>query len=94
MISGIGTNSNNYLRISNLSKQFGTVQALDKVSFKLNRGEVVALLGQNGAGKSTLAKILAGFVKPDSGKFELNGSLVDYRIVSKGIEPCSDYERL
>ena len=83
MISGIGTNSNIYLRISNLSKRFGTVQALDKVSFELDRGEVVALLGQNGAGKSTLAKILAGIVKPDSGKFELNESLVDYREVSK-----------
>lgn len=65
-----------FLKITGLSKRFGSVQALDQVNFVLNRGEVVALLGQNGAGKSTLAKILAGLVKPDAGIFEMNGKVV------------------
>lgn len=50
-----------------LSKRFGGVQALDKVSFGVARGECHALMGENGAGKSTLGKILAGNHRPDAG---------------------------
>ena len=55
------------LRISNLSKNFGGVRALDRVSLSVARGEVHGLLGQNGSGKSTLIKILSGFHDPDPG---------------------------
>jgi ribose transport system ATP-binding protein len=55
------------LRIVNLSKNFGGVHALDRVSLTVDRGEVHGLLGQNGSGKSTLIKILSGFHNPDPG---------------------------
>jgi ribose transport system ATP-binding protein len=55
------------LRISNLSKNFGGVHALDRVSLSVASGEVHGLLGQNGSGKSTLIKILSGFHAPDPG---------------------------
>ena len=52
------------LRLTNLSKSFGGVQALDRVGLQVGRGEVHGLLGQNGSGKSTLIKILSGFHAP------------------------------
>jgi len=55
------------LRISNLSKNFGGVRALDRVNLSVGPGEVHGLLGQNGSGKSTLIKILSGFHDPDPG---------------------------
>ena len=55
------------LRLTNLSKSFGGVQALDRVSLQVGLGEVHGLLGQNGSGKSTLIKILSGFHAPDPG---------------------------
>jgi ABC-type uncharacterized transport system ATPase subunit len=51
-----------------ISKRFGELQALDKVSLKLRRGSVHALLGENGAGKSTLVKCIVGFYRPDEGE--------------------------
>ncbi|OHD72609.1 MAG: hypothetical protein A2177_02375 [Spirochaetes bacterium RBG_13_68_11] len=61
----------------NVTKMYGGVEALDKVTFKLPRGEVVALLGDNGAGKSTLIKILSGAISPSSGQVFLDGKLVE-----------------
>ncbi len=75
-----------------ICKSFGSVQALREVDFSLNRGEIVALLGDNGAGKSTLIKILSGFHQPDEGTMSLLGRPVDFRHYSpagaraKGIE--------
>ncbi len=65
------------LRLSNISKSFGGVVALDDVSFDLRAGEVHALLGENGAGKSTLIRIMAGAHRLDSGRFEVLGRTVD-----------------
>lgn len=55
------------VNISHVSKRFGATQALDDVSFLVNSGEILALLGANGAGKSTLIKILAEIYTADSG---------------------------
>jgi len=71
------------LRLSNLSKNFGGVHALDRVSLSVASGEVHGLLGQNGSGKSTLIKILSGFHAPDPG-----GQLwIDDREVSLPVAP-------
>ncbi|HEY6562576.1 MAG TPA: ATP-binding cassette domain-containing protein [Polyangiaceae bacterium] len=56
-----------------LSKRFGAVRALDKVSFEVRRGEVVGFLGPNGAGKSTTMRILTCFIAPTSGEAKVKG---------------------
>jgi ribose transport system ATP-binding protein len=61
------------LSVLGISKGFPGVQALDSVSFSLQRGEVHAILGENGAGKSTLLKIISGALQPDSGRILLDG---------------------
>jgi D-xylose transport system ATP-binding protein len=64
------------LSCKGVSKSFGPVQALNDVDFDVNRGEVVALVGDNGAGKSTLIKAIAGIYSIDSGQFLFEGSPV------------------
>ncbi|MFM7147059.1 MAG: sugar ABC transporter ATP-binding protein, partial [Actinomycetales bacterium] len=61
------------LRMTDASKRFGGVQALDRASLTVHEHEVVGLLGENGAGKSTLVKTLAGLYPLDSGSIELGG---------------------
>jgi ABC-2 type transport system ATP-binding protein len=61
------------IQASDLSKHFGTVRALDKVSFQVNKGEVVGFLGPNGAGKSTTMRILTCFLSPSSGTARVHG---------------------
>lgn len=62
-----------FLSFHSISKGFPGVQALDGVSFGIQRGDCHALMGENGAGKSTLGKILAGVYSPDSGSIEMEG---------------------
>lgn len=62
----------------NISKHFGGVHALDKVSFDLYPGEVLALAGDNGAGKSTLIKTVAGVYAADEGEVIYRGERVDF----------------
>ena len=61
------------LRIAGITKHFGSLIANDNISFDLNRGEVLALLGENGAGKSTLVSILFGHYRADAGIVEVDG---------------------
>lgn len=61
------------LEVRGVSKRFAGVRALDNVSLTLQRGEVLALVGENGAGKSTLMKILAGVQPPDAGELLFEG---------------------
>ena len=59
--------------MQHISKQFGTVLANDDASLSVDRGEILALLGENGSGKSTLVNMLAGLYFPDSGSIYING---------------------
>ena len=61
------------LELKGVNKRFGAVQALTDVDFKVEAGEVVALVGDNGAGKSTLIKTISGVGLADSGEFLFQG---------------------
>ncbi|MCV9387880.1 ABC transporter ATP-binding protein [Reichenbachiella ulvae] len=56
------------IAVKNISKAFGSLQVLDKISFDLKKGGIFAVLGPNGSGKTTFLKILLGMVLPDSGE--------------------------
>jgi len=61
------------IEISNITKRFGALTAVDDVSFNVGRGEVLGFLGPNGAGKSTTMKMVTGFLTPDEGSIRIGG---------------------
>lgn len=61
------------LKVENLNVYYGVIQALKGISFYLNQGEVVALIGANGAGKSTTLKTISGIMRPREGSIAFNG---------------------
>lgn len=61
------------LELLGIRKRYGPVHALDGVSFRVRRGEIVGLVGDNGAGKSTLVKVMSGAVQPDAGSIRFEG---------------------
>ena len=61
------------LELQHISKHFGAIEAVKDVSFSLNAGEVIGLMGDNGAGKSTLVKMIAGNFRPSSGSILMDG---------------------
>ena len=61
------------LELRHISKAFGTNLANNDVSFGIESGQILALVGENGAGKSTLLRILAGFLEPDAGEILIDG---------------------
>ena len=62
------------LELTNISKHFGAIQAVNDVSLSLEAGEVVGLMGDNGAGKSTLVKMIAGNFPPSHGAMRMDGA--------------------
>jgi len=65
------------LQIDHLSKKFDTIKAVDDISFEVTEGEIFGFLGPNGAGKTTTISIIAGLLKPDSGKIHINSLDLD-----------------
>lgn len=63
------------LRLSNISKSFGEIKALNKLSLEVKKGEIYALIGPNGSGKTTTLKLIAEIYKKDSGTIEYEGKL-------------------
>ena len=61
------------LEVRNLSRSFGGLKAVQNVSFKLHRNEILGIIGPNGAGKTTLFNLLNGFLRPDGGEVLLEG---------------------
>ena len=62
------------IELKSVSKSFGQVRAVDKISFTTREGEILGLLGPNGAGKSTIIKMILNILAPDSGSILFNGS--------------------
>lgn len=61
------------IEVANLTRRYEDFTAVDQVSFQIDRGEIVGLLGHNGAGKSTIMKMLTGFIEPNSGSIKIAG---------------------
>jgi len=68
-----------YIVAENLTKRYGDIHALEDVSFEIDEGEFVVILGQSGAGKSTLLRILNGLTTPTSGSVSIGGDTVSGR---------------
>jgi simple sugar transport system ATP-binding protein len=66
------------LEVRGISKRFGAVQAVRNVSFSINPGEVLGLVGDNGAGKSTIVNLVAGTLAPDAGQIFVDGAELRY----------------
>jgi ABC-2 type transport system ATP-binding protein len=64
------------LEITDVSKNYGDKTVLNNVSFNVEKGEIVSLLGENGAGKSTLLKIICGFIDASGGKITVDGASI------------------
>ena len=71
------------IRLAQISRSFGAIQALKHVNFELAPGEVMGLVGENGAGKSTLVKIISGFDDGYSGEFYLSGQPVRFHAAAR-----------
>jgi len=77
------------LQVENVSRKFGGLQALDKVSLSVQRGEILALIGPNGAGKTTLFNCISGFIPVDQGQITYKGRKITnwapHKVCSAGI---------
>jgi len=74
-------NVNSEIEFENVSLSYGNRLILDKISFKINRGEIFGMLGPNGAGKSTIFNLLTGLISPNQGRIRINGDdVTDYPI--------------
>ncbi|KGG54513.1 MULTISPECIES: ABC transporter ATP-binding protein [Lactobacillus] len=82
------------LEVRDLSVNYGVIQAVKNVSFEINQGEIVTLIGANGAGKSTIVKTISGLLKPKSGQIFYLGEEIDHKsapqIVSAGISQVAE----
>lgn len=76
------------LKVDNLSFSYGKIQAIRDISFELNKGEILAIVGANGAGKSSMMKCIAGLLKPQGGIISLEGKELEssaHKMVEEGI---------
>ncbi len=71
--------TSNPIQVTDVTKRFGDVQALDGVSLTVGRGEMFGLIGHNGAGKSTLFKLMLGLMPPSGGEIRIHGALTSGR---------------
>lgn len=86
------------LKAEDIHVYYGSIHAIKGISFEVNEGEIVTLIGANGAGKSTTLNTISGLLKPKSGSIEFDGqSLVGVpasKMVSKGLALCPEGRRI
>lgn len=86
------------LKVSNLEVYYGVIQAIKGLSFEVNEGEVIALIGANGAGKTTVLHTVTGLIQPRSGSIEFEGTDITkvpaHKIVSLGMAHVPEGRRV
>lgn len=86
------------LKVENLTTKYKEVVAVENISFEINEGEIVALIGANGAGKSTTLMTLSGWLKSSAGVITFNGKQIQnksmHEIVEMGISQCPEGRRI
>ena len=86
------------LSVNDLQVYYGSIHAIKGISFEVNEGEIVTLIGANGAGKSTTLNTIGGLLKPRSGSVEFEGASLlgtaPHKIVSKGMALCPEGRRV
>ncbi|NLM84197.1 MAG: ABC transporter ATP-binding protein [Clostridiales bacterium] len=86
------------LTVKDIHVYYGPIHAIKGVSFEVNDGEIVALIGANGAGKSTILKTVSGLLHPKTGSIEFNGEDITkvepHRIVKKGLAHVPEGRRI
>ena len=86
------------LKVENIDVYYGSIHAIKGISFEVNEGEIVTLIGANGAGKSTTLNTIGGLLKAKNGTIELEGkSILDvpaHKIVSRGMALCPEGRRV
>jgi branched-chain amino acid transport system ATP-binding protein len=92
-------NGNNFLlEVKNLSVFYGGIQALKGVSFGINKGEIVTLIGANGAGKSTTLRTISGLVRPKEGEILLEGqslkNVPPHEVVKRGVSQAPEGRKI
>ena len=89
---------NTILKVDDINVYYGAIHAIKGVSFEVNEGEIVTLIGANGAGKSTTLNTVAGLLKPRTGTIELEGKsllgVAPHKIVSRGMALCPEGRRV
>ena len=86
------------LKVQDVETYYGTAQALKGVSLKVEKGELISILGANGAGKTTLLRTISGLIEPKRGTIEFEGQRIDRtgaeEIVRLGVSHCPEGRKL
>jgi len=86
------------LRVDNIHVYYGSIHAIKGVSFSIEKGEIVTLIGANGAGKSTILKTVSGILKPKSGTIAFQDKsllgVAPHKIVTNGLAQCPEGRRI
>ena len=86
------------LKVNDLVVRYGMIEAIKGISFEVNDGEIVTLIGANGAGKTTTMHTISGLLKPHSGSIEFDGKNIakvpSHKIVEMGISQCPERRRV
>ena len=86
------------LEVKDLEVYYGVIQAIKGISFEVNEGEIIALIGANGAGKTTTLQTITGLIPPEAGKILYEGQEITkipgYKLVSMGIAHVPEGRRV